>query len=228
MWIFISIFLVLMSLIICSRFYNIMFPGIRLISTEMVLIPLRFSKIKSFILILMVCFRIKIPDVTERLRRYTVGRTLASNLIYTIWAVFGGFILHFLLSNYLSVLLRPTYETPVETAEDIVKRDIIPFMSDGYEIYRQMFAASSDPNYQEISRRLIIANDWDEYNELVRKVNSTGLYADIQTFPAWFNSTDEWNYWYKSTETIAGDHPFTLHIKNKKWPLKKVRRTNAS
>ena len=44
MWIFISIFLVLMSLIICSRFYNIMFPGIRFISTELVLIPLRFLK----------------------------------------------------------------------------------------------------------------------------------------------------------------------------------------
>ena len=223
MWIFISIFLVLMSLIICSRFYNIMFPGIRSISTELVLIPFRFSKIKAFILILMVCFSIKIPDVTERLGRYTVGRTLASNLIFTIWAVFGGFILHFLLSNYLSVLLRPTYETPVETAEDLVKRDIIPFMSDGFEIYKQLFAASTDPNYQELSRRLIIAKDWDEYEDLVRKVNSTGLYADIQNLPLYFNSTNEWNYWYKSSEEVlAGDLPYQLHLKNKKWPLKKV------
>ena len=211
-----------MSLMICSRFYNIMFPGIRQISTELVLIPFRFSKIKSFILILIVCFSIKIPDVTERLGRHTVGRTFASNLIFTIWAVFGGFILHFLLSNYLSVLLRPTYETPVETAEDLVKRDIIPFMSDGFEIYKQLFAASTDPNYQELSRRLIIAKDWDEYKDLCRKVNSTGLYADIQNLPNWYNSTAEWDYWYKSSETIAGDFPYTLHLKNKKWPLKKV------
>ena len=222
MWIFFSIFLVLMSLIICSRCYNIMFPGIRLRRHELVLIPFRFSNIKAFILILIVYFSIKIPDVTERLGRHTVGRTFASNLIFTIWAVFGGFILHFLLSNYLSVLLRPTYETPVETAEDLVKRDIIPFMSDGFEIYIELFAASTDPNYQELSRRLIIAKDWDEYEDLVRKVNSTGLYADIQTFPVWFNSTTEWDYWYKSTETIAGDFPYTLHLKNKKWPLKKV------
>ena len=151
-----------------------------------------------------------------------MGNSLASNLIFTIWAVFGGFILHFLLSNYLSVLLRPTYETPVETAEDLVKRDIIPFMSDGFEAYIELFAASTDPNYQELSRRLIIAKDWDEYEDLVRKVNSTGLYADVGSLPLWFNSSNEFDYWYKSSETIAGDNPFTLHLKNKKWPLKKV------
>ena len=129
-----------------------MFPGIRSISTELVLIPFRFSKIKSLIFNLMVCFSIKIPDVIGRHRRYTVGRSLSSNLIYTVWAVFGGFILHFLLSNYLSVLLRPTYETPVENAADLVKRDIIPFMADGSEMYKLLFAASTG-NYPISSKQ---------------------------------------------------------------------------
>ena len=65
--------------------------------------------------------RFKIPDVTERLRQDSEGRTRASNLVFTIWAVWGGFILHFLLSNYLTVLLRPKYEEPVETAADMIK-----------------------------------------------------------------------------------------------------------
>ena len=86
----------------------------------------------------------------------------------------------------------------------------------------QANSPSTDPNYQELGRRLIIAKDLEEYEDLVRKVNSTGLYADIQNLPYWFNSSDEFDYWYKSTETIAGDFPYTLHIKNKKWPLKKV------
>ena len=73
-------------------------------------------------------FSFKIPDVTERLRQDSVGRTWASNLVFTIWAVFGGFILHFLLSNYLTVLLRPRYEEPVETAADLIKRDITPII----------------------------------------------------------------------------------------------------
>ena len=92
------------------------------------------------------------------------GRTRASKLVFTIWAVFGGFILHFLLSNYLTVLLRPSYEEPVETAADLLKRDITPIIIPGGEIYRQIFEASSDPDYQEIARRLVIYQDLFPYS----------------------------------------------------------------
>ena len=168
------------------------------------------------------CYRFKIPDVKERLRQDSFGGTRAGNIVYTIWAVFGGFILHFLLSNYLSVLLRPSFEEPVETVEDIIKRDITPFYAPGGEIIKQVFAASSDPNFKEITRRLVIAKDWDEYQNMVRKVTSTGSFAEIGTTPWWFNSTEEFKDWYKSSETIPGDYPFTGHLENKKWPLKKV------
>ena len=163
----------------------------------------------------------KIPDVIKRHPKdsVTVGRS--SNLVFTIWAVFGGFILHFLLCNYLTVLLRPSYEEPVETAEDLVKRDIIPFYIPGGEIYKQLFADSQDPNYQELSKRLVIAKDWDEYFDLLRKVNSTGMYADIGTMP-YFDLTEELKYWYQSSETIGGDYPYIIHLSNKKWPMKKV------
>ena len=167
-------------------------------------------------------FSFKIPDVTERLRQDSVGRTRASNLVFTIWAVFGGFILHFLLSNYLTVLLRPGYEEPVDTASDLIKRDITPFYIPGGEIVREAFAASPDPVYQEISRRLVIAKDWDEYYDMVRKVTSTGMFADIGTVPAWPTTIEEFKDWYRSSETIAGDNPYVGHLVNKKWPLKKV------
>ena len=201
-----------------------MYPGIKLISTELVLIPFWLVPFLTFsnILFFPHHFSFKIPDVTERLRQDSVVRTRASNLVFTIWAVFGGFILHFLLSNYLTVLLRPSYEEPVETAADLIKRDITPFYMPGGEILRQNFAASSDPNYQEISRRLVIAKDWDEYYDMVRKVTTTGLFAEIDTVPLIFNSTDELKEWYRSSETIAGRNPFVGHLANKKWPLKKV------
>ena len=196
-----------------------MYPGMKLLSTELVLIPFRLLLIIN-LFFSHFSFSIEIPDVKERLRRERGGRTLASNLVYTNWAVFGGFILHFLLSNYLTVLLRPSYEEPVETAADLIKRDITPFYSPGGDLYKQLFAASSDPNYQEISRRLVIAKDWDEYDDLVRKVTSTGLFADMGTFPsAWI---EDFKYWYRSSETIGGDNPYMVHLTNKKWPLKKV------
>ena len=98
------------------------------------------------------CFSLKMPDVTERLRQDSVGKTRASNLIFTIWAVWGGFILHFTLSNYLSVLLKPSYEEPVETTQDMVDRGIIPFLQPWSEMYIQMFLASPDPNYNELGK----------------------------------------------------------------------------
>ena len=167
-------------------------------------------------------FRFRIPNVNERLRRDLEGRTLTSNLVFTIWAVFGGFILHFLLSNYLTVLLMPSYEEPVETAKDLIKRNIIPFLQPGQDIYIQFFADSLDPNYQEISRRFVIAKDWDEYfGDLQRKVISTGMYAAIGSIP-WNVPKEEFDDWYRSSEGLLGDFPYSFHLSNKKWQLKKV------
>ena len=135
--------------------------------------------------------------------------------------MFGGFILHFLLSNYLTVLLRPRYEEPVETAADLIKRDITPFFTPGGQLFRQIFAASSDPDYQEISKRLVIAKDWGEYVDMVRKVTSTGLFARIGTVP-WPVPEEEFKDWYRSSQNIGGSNSYVGHLANKKWPLKKV------
>ena len=148
---------------------------------------------------------------------------MASNLVYIIWAVSGAFILHFLLSNFLTVLLRPGYEQPVETVADIVKKDIIPILWPEGESWISFFADSPDPNYQEISKRFVIAKDWDEYEDMVGKVISTGSYAEIGTEPWCFEDcTEEFKDWYRSTERISGRYPYLVHLSNKKWPMKKV------
>ena len=133
--------------------------------------------------------------------------------------------MHFLLSNYLTVLLRPGFESPVDNSADLIERDIIPFLTAGAQIWRDFFADSPDPNYQEISRRLIFAKDYAEYKDMVRKVISTGLYAQMNTLPWCFNPnncTEEYKQWYRSSESISGNNPYEVHLSNKKWPLKKV------
>ena len=190
----------------------------------LVIMSMFSESLMTYFQILFFCIisRFRIPNVNERLRRDSEGRTLTSNLVFTIWAVFGGFILHFLLCNWLTVLLRPRYEEPVETAKDLIKRDIIPFYAPGGEHIRQIFAASQDPNYREIAKRLHVAKNWDEYLDLVRKVNSTGMYSDIGNFPWIWDTNEEVKYWYQSSETLGGDHPYIIHLANKKWPLLKV------
>ena len=153
----------------------------------------------------------------------SVGRTLSSNFVFTIWAVFGGFIMHFLLCNYLTVLLRPSYEQPVDTLADIIERDITPVLSPGSDIWISFFANSPNPNYQEISRRFVIAKDWNEYFDMMSKVISTGLYARMGSKPMCIDDCiEEWRDWYRSSERISGNYPYKVHLSNKKWPFKKV------
>ena len=166
------------------------------------------------------CFSFKIPDVQERLRQDSVGKTRASNLVFTVWAVFGGFILHFLLSNYLTVLLRPKYEEPIETAADMVRRDITPFYFPGMHYMRAVLAASPIPENRELSKKLYIPNDYDEMYELADKVQDTGLYAMIGTTP--WAYPEEFKDWYRSSETLGGFSKYSVHLTNKKWPIKKV------
>ena len=45
----------------------------------------------------------------------------------------GGFLLHILECNYLTVLVKPVYEKPIDTAEDIIERGITIIDSPGRE-----------------------------------------------------------------------------------------------
>ena len=168
--------------------------------------------------------RIKILDVIDRDPRDKVPVGRSSKLVFTIWAVFGGFILHFLLSKYLTVLLRPRFEKPVESAADLIARDITPFYYPGGHIWIQFFAASPDPNYQEISKRLYITKDTDEFDDLLRKVTTTGSYAQIGALPSQrVVKVEDYKNWYRSSETVSGTFKFGIHLINKKWPLKEVK-----
>ena len=46
-------------------------------------------------------------------------RGFSFNIIYFTWAIWGGFLLHMLLSNYLPVLLKPVYDKPLDTTQVI-------------------------------------------------------------------------------------------------------------
>ena len=168
----------------------------------------------------MFVFRLRIPDVRGRHPKDLVPAGRSNKFVFTIWAVFGGFILHFLLCNFLTVLLRPRYEDPVDTIADLNERNITLILVPESEGWIKWFAASPDQNFQEISQTIVIAKDWDEYADLISKVISTGMYADMGTVP-WAYEED-FDDWYRSSERVPGLLPYGFHLSNKKWPLKKV------
>ena len=41
-----------------------------------------------------------------------------------MWSVFGGFLLHALLCNWLTVLIKPIWGEPIRTIENLLERDM--------------------------------------------------------------------------------------------------------
>ena len=60
--------------------------------------------------------------IINQAARFNFG--FASNLILLVWCVFGGFLLHMFESLYFSMLIKPTYEKPVDTAQDVLDRGL--------------------------------------------------------------------------------------------------------
>ena len=62
-------------------------------------------------------------------------------MIFLLWCVCGGFLLFFLECNYLTILVKPNFEQPIDTAEDVLDKDsgltsIVWYP--GYEYYKEM------------------------------------------------------------------------------------------
>ena len=155
-------------------------------------------------------------------------------MVYLCWAVFGGFLLHILLCNYLTVLLRPRLEEPVDFAADLIERNITPYAYQGWGFLKYHFNNPIfDPEYQELSQKLVIPNSGYEFDQIVEKV------LNFNWSLAWIGNGIQERWWLKnrkrdrrfkrfwvSEEYIKlGDYPYTIYLLNKKWPLLKVNKT---
>ena len=78
-------------------------------------------------------------------------------MIFLMWSVCGGFLLYFLTSNYLSVLIKPSYDKPVETAEDVIARNLTIIYAPGTEPMVEANKNSPIPIVRELAERSYVA-----------------------------------------------------------------------
>ena len=162
---------------------------------------------------------------------FTAG--FSSNIVYLVWSVFGGFLLHILLCNYLTVLLKPRLEEPVDSARDLIEKDIIPYCYPGWIPLRGLFNSSIfGPDYQVLSGKLKVPLTQEEFHETVDRISELDdRYAWIghgeYVFRNWLKyiKKDKTKKFWMSKEFIKlGDYPYAVHLSNKKWHLKKVKK----
>ena len=131
------------------------------------------------------------------------------------------FCRHILLCNLLTTILRPNFEEPLDTAKQLVEKNITLYGIPGTEIWKQFLLESSIPEYIKLGETYLIADDLDHYDNITEHdVIGAGTHA-IMTggLTPYYLAIGRW---YRSKDKLAGVNPFGGYLTNKKWHMNEV------
>ena len=69
----------------------------------------------------------------SRVFRISFPFGFSSRMIFLLWCVFGGLLLHFFECNLLDILLKKNYEKSVDSAQDVLDNNLTVIYSPGTE-----------------------------------------------------------------------------------------------
>ena len=126
--------------------------------------------------------------------------------------------------------MRPNFEDPLDTAKQLVEKNITLYDVPGSEIWKQFLQDSSITEYKILGENFIVADDWDHfYNMTEHDVIGAGTHAQlasyITAYYVAYGENEEINSgrgWYRSKERVAGKYPYGGYLTNKKWHLNEV------
>ena len=128
------------------------------------------------------------------------------------------FFSHCLLCNILTTMLRPNFENPIDTAREIVERNLTVLMWPNGHIWIQFLAQSPIEDYQRLSDRMYVTKDNAEQYFLAEQgVINAGTHVRMTAYltPKYL----EFGKWYRSRETVSGRNPYVGYLSNKNWNL---------
>ena len=92
----------------------------------------------------------------SRILRIRFPFGFSSRMLFLIWCVFGGFLLHFFESVFLDILLKQNYEKPVDRAEDVRDRNLTVVYPPGTESIVKMMKNSPSAITQELAEMIVV------------------------------------------------------------------------
>ena len=100
-----------------------------------------------------------------------IPRGFSANLVLITWAIFGGFMLHGLLANFMVLLLSPVLEEPVDTAQDVLDRYLIPVTGPGGlgQFWVDHLKHTSNSVYQQLGEIAVVPEDEDEVLTILKE-----------------------------------------------------------
>jgi hypothetical protein len=147
--------------------------------------------------------------------KYVFPKGVSMNFVLITWALCGGLFVYAFLANFRTVLLMPQYEKPVDSAQDILDRGLIPLL-DG-EFYISLLLQSPISAYQKLGEIGVLFDNWDEYYRILEE---DVLGANTHVSLTYFHSKERDRYGlHESKNVLEGDNPYGGDIHNKKWSL---------
>ena len=128
------------------------------------------------------------------------------------------FCSHILLCNILTVILRPNFEEPLDTAKQLVEQNITLYIGPGGEGSKQFLLESSIPEYNILGENMIITDDWDHFKNMT-KHDVIGAGTHAQMVGLLWSSERALGRWHRSHERVTGDNPYAGYLTSKKWHL---------
>ena len=136
------------------------------------------------------------------------------NFVLITWALCGGLFLYAFLANFRTVLLMPQYEKPVDSAQDILDRGLIPILDTPFDIYHLLHSPNSA--YQKLGEIGVSFDNFDEYWKMVSE-DIQGANTHVSLTILYGYDRELFGPFHESKEVLEGKNPFAGDIVNKKW-----------
>ena len=162
-------------------------------------------------------FSIKVPLL--------LPRGFSANLLLLLWYFLGGVCLWGFEGNILALMFKKVYEDPVETAQDVVDRKLIPIVESQYTI--DFLNQSSNTLYQQLANISVITpysryGNWNveaHISLLKSGVQENGTHVFLCS--SLWSEEKELGRWHYSQEKLEGELPFGHW-----WVMKKYHLSN--
>ena len=106
----------------------------------------------------------KILEFVQKFKIFSFSRVLrisfpfgfSSRMIFLLWCVFGGLLLHFFECNILDILLKTTYMKPVDTAQDVLDNNLTVIQIPGSESILEIMKNSPSAVNRALVKRTVV------------------------------------------------------------------------
>ena len=127
--------------------------------------------------------------------------------------------------------MRPRFEDPIDTARDMVEKNITLIELNFYhQRTKNRLLSQNHPDFEKISENMITAKDFGEYEEFCLKyIIQNGTHAIMRKSLNHYLlklSPKHMDGWWRSSETVYVGSKYSNYFSNKRWTLNEVNNNN--